>query len=59
MSLTIAQAAKRLGVSTKTIERRIKAGEIKAYKYGDSRTSPVRVSEESLIEYVSRCTINT
>ena len=59
MSLTMAQAAKRLGVSAKTIQRRIEAGEIKAFKLGDSKNSPVRILEESLIEYVNRCTINT
>lgn len=55
----MAQAAKRLGVSAKTIKRRIESGEIKAFKLGDSKNSPVRISEESLIEYVHRCTINT
>lgn len=59
MSLTMAQAAKRLGVSAKTIERRIKSGEIKAYKFGDSKTSPVRISEEALQAYIERCATTT
>lgn len=59
MSLTIKQAAERLGVSAKTIERRIKAGEIKAYKFGDSKTSPVRIPEEALQAYIERCVTTT
>lgn len=59
MSLTMAQAAKRLGVSAKTIERRIKSGEIKAYKFGDSKTSPVRIPEEALREYLDKCVTTT
>lgn len=59
MSLTMAQAAKMLGVSTKTIERRIKSGEIKAYKFGNSKTSPVRISEEALQAYIERCVTTT
>ena len=59
MSLTIKQAATMLGVSSKTIERRIKSGEIKAYKFGDSKTSPVRISEEALQAYIERCATTT
>ena len=59
MSLTIKQAATMLGVSSKTIERRIKSGEIKAYKFGDSKTSPVRISEEALQAYIDRCATTT
>ena len=59
MSLTIKQAATMLGVRSKTIERRIKSGEIKAYKFGDSKTSPVRISEEALQAYIDRCATTT
>ena len=54
LSLTIKQAAKRLGVSTKTISRRIQSGEIVAYKYGESKTSPVRITEEALQAYLDK-----
>lgn len=59
LTLTIKQAATMLGVSSKTVERRIKSGEIKAYKFGDSKTSPVRIPEEALREYLDKCVTTT
>ena len=55
VSLTIAEAAERLGVSKKTIARRIKSGNIEAFKYGDGKTSPIRIPEESLQAYIVKC----
>lgn len=59
LSLTIKQAAEFLGVSTKTVARRIQSGEIVAYKYGESKTSPVRIPEEALREYLDKCVTTT
>lgn len=52
MKITIREAAERMGVSTKTISRRIASGEIVAWKYGESKSSPVRIDEKDLQAYI-------
>jgi len=51
MYLTVAQAAERLQVSTKTIFRRIADGSIVAHRLG-SRT--IRIAEEELERYMEK-----
>jgi excisionase family DNA binding protein len=46
------EAADRMGVSVKTISRRISSGEIAACKYGESKSSPVRIDEADLQAYI-------
>jgi excisionase family DNA binding protein len=45
--LTVDQVAERLGVSRRTVERKIAAGEIPALRLG-GRRSPLRVDEREL-----------
>ncbi len=44
----------RLGVSAPTIRRRIASGELRAVKLGRAPNSVVRVSRESLAEWLGR-----
>jgi len=53
--ITMLQAAKRLGVSKRTIQRRIESGDIKTIKLGSDKTSPVRILEDDLLAYVEKC----
>lgn len=49
MYFTVQQAAERLGVSTKTIFRRIKSGDISIMRDGPKL---IRISDESLQAYI-------
>lgn len=51
MYLTPAQACGRLDISRPTLAKRIRDGEIKAIKLGESRNSPVRVLVASIEAY--------
>lgn len=44
-TMTPAEAAKRLGLSTSTVSRRIKAGEIRTIKVGNRHRIPIREFE--------------
>ena len=46
---TIADVADALGVSLKTVSRRIKAGEIRCHRFGRQ----IRISEEDFRSYVA------
>jgi excisionase family DNA binding protein len=50
--LTLDQVAEKLGVSRSTIERRVRDGSIGALKLGASRTSPVRIPERALRQWL-------
>lgn len=51
MELTVRQAATRLQVSTKTIERRMKDGSIPFYRLGEKL---IRISENDLENYITK-----
>ena len=57
MVLTFKEACEHLRISHETLRKLIKDGEIKAVKAGGGRTSPYRISIESLNEYIERNTI--
>jgi excisionase family DNA binding protein len=50
--LTIPEVATQLGVSRRTVQRRIASGELRAIKLGDRKKSPVRVIPEELREWL-------
>jgi excisionase family DNA binding protein len=54
MYLTRAEACERLNVSRETLRKLIKSGELKAHKTSAGRTSPYRISEEAIRDYVKR-----
>ena len=51
MELTVKQAAERLQVSTKTIERRMKDGSIPFYRLGEKL---IRISQTDLEAYINK-----
>ena len=51
--LSIAEVAERLGVSTKTVRRRISEGAIPAVKVGPAVNSPIRVSEAAVERWLT------
>jgi excisionase family DNA binding protein len=51
--LTVSDVAERLGVSRRTVERKIKLGEIPALQLGGN-WSPIRVDERELEEWLYR-----
>ncbi len=53
MFLTVKQVAERLQVSTGTIYGAVDRGELKAHRFG--RSTALRISEESLSEYIEGC----
>lgn len=55
--LTLAEVAERLGLSTKTVLRLIKTGQLRAIKAGTAPNSPIRVSEEALAEFVKQSAV--
>jgi excisionase family DNA binding protein len=50
--LTVAEAARRLRLSEKTVRRRIRAGELPALRLGDGR-APLRVSADELDAWIA------
>ena len=56
MYLTFAEACERLRLSPEPVRKLIKTGQLKAAKVGDARTSPYRISEEAIAEYLERQT---
>lgn len=55
--LTLKEAAAKLRLSPEGMRLRIKSGDITAMKAGPGRTSPWRVSEEALADYIKRQTV--
>lgn len=56
MYLTFAEACDRLRVSHETLRRLIKTGLLEAHKVGEGRTSPYRISEQAIEDYLRRQT---
>lgn len=52
--LTAREARARLGISRDTLTKLIKGGELKASKIGNGRTSPYRIADGDLQEYLDR-----
>lgn len=57
MYLTFAEACERLRVSHETLRRLIKSELLQAHKIGPGRTSPYRISEQAITEYLKRQTV--
>jgi excisionase family DNA binding protein len=52
--LTVGEVADRLGVSTRTVRRRIESGELPAVRLGSSRQAPVRIDADELDGWLYR-----
>lgn len=57
MLLNLEEAAAKLRISAEAVRLEIKAGRIKAMKAGPGRTSPWRITEEALAEYIADQTV--
>jgi excisionase family DNA binding protein len=51
--LSRSQAAKFLGISVRTLDRRIADGKIRSYKLGEGLNSSVRIGQEELDAYLA------
>lgn len=51
--LKVAEVAERLGLGQTTVWEKIASGEIPSVKFGDARSSPRRVSDRALDEYIA------
>lgn len=56
MYLSANEACERLRISRDTLTKLIKSGDLRAHKVGSGRTSPYRISEAAISEYVERQT---
>ena len=52
--LTRQEAATRLRIGLRTLDRRIATGEIQCYRLGEGPKAPVRISEAQLEKYLDR-----
>lgn len=52
--LTRSEAARRLRIGLRTLDRRLATGELKCYRLGEGPKAPVRISEEQLQAYLDR-----
>lgn len=52
--MTRQEAAKRLKIGIRTLDRRLATGDIKCYRLGDGPRAPVRISDEQINEYLER-----
>lgn len=57
MYLTFAEACERLRVSPETLRRVITSGLLEAHKVAEGRTSPYRISEQAIGDYIKRQTV--
>ena len=57
MYLTFAETCERLRVSHETLRRLIKSELLQAHKIGTGLTSPYRISEQAITEYLERQTV--
>lgn len=53
--LTRSEAARKLGIGMRTLDRRLANGEIECYRLGEGPKAPVRISEEQLTAYLLSC----
>lgn len=51
--MTRKEAAARLKIGVRTLDRRLASGDLKCYRLGDGLRAPVRISEEQLREYLA------
>ena len=54
--LTFAEACERLRVSHMTLGKLISSGRLEAYKVGPHRTSPWRITEQAIADFIKRQT---
>ena len=52
--LTRQEAAARLRIGLRTLDRRLAAGDIRCYRFGDGPHPQVRISDEQITEYLDR-----
>ena len=52
--LSSAEVRARLNISRETLEKLIRAGDLKASKVGPHKTSPYRIAEADLNDYLDR-----
>lgn len=52
--LTFAEVCERLRMSPKTLRKLITSGQLEAIRTGDGATSPYRITEEALADYIER-----
>lgn len=52
--LTRHEAAARLRIGLRTLDRRLATGELKCYRLGDGPRAPIRITEAHLQEYLER-----
>ena len=52
--LTRSEAANKLRVGLRTLDRRLATGELKCYRLGDGPKAPVRISEDQLQRFLDR-----
>lgn len=50
--MTRKEAAEKLRIGVRTLDRRLANGQLKCYRLGDGPRAPVRISEEQLHEYL-------
>lgn len=57
--MTRKEAAAKLKIGVRTLDRRLASGELKCYRLGDGSRAPVRISEEQLRAFLDygACTI--
>jgi excisionase family DNA binding protein len=51
--MTRKEAAQRLRIGIRTLDRRLASGDLKCYRLGDGPKAPVRISEEQINEYLA------
>lgn len=56
-AMTLAEIGQRLRVSERTVQRRVRAGEIRAFNVGTQRRPKLRVSEDELQRYIATCRV--
>lgn len=54
--LTREEAAERLRIGVRTLDRRLATGELKCYRLGDGPRAPVRISDDQIREYLDAAT---
>jgi excisionase family DNA binding protein len=52
--MTRKEAAKKLRIGVRTLDRRLATGQLKCYRLGDGPRAPVRISEEQLDAYLQK-----
>ena len=55
--LTFAEVCDELRMSPKTVRKLIVSGQLEAFKAGTAQTSPYRITEDALAEFIKRQTI--